>query len=94
MARKSPAYTVRQVTTKQTTVKGIMRSAPFVRGFNEARTGVAMDYDAYTETNDQWAYERGRQFGCIFDGPLKKGHAINLGAALQFSQAVGSKAIF
>lgn len=95
MTRKSAAtYTHRQVTTKSTTIKGVMRSAAFVRGFNEARKGVAMDYDAFRETNDQWAYERGRQFGVMFDGPLKYGQAINMGAALQFSLALGRKEIF
>ena len=94
MTRKATTYTHRQVTTKASGIKGVMRSAAFVRGFNEARKGVALDYDAFTETNDQWAYERGRQFGCIFDGPLKKGHAINMGAALQFSMAIGRKEIF
>jgi len=85
---------IRQVKTKTTTIKGIMRSAPFVRGFNEARTGVALDYDAYADTNQQWAYERGRQFGFLFDGPLKIGQSINLGAALQFGMALSRKEIF
>ncbi len=94
MARKATTYTHRQVQTRSTGIKGIMRSAAFVRGFNEARKGVALDYDAYTETNDQWAYERGRQFGFMFDGPLKIGQSVNLGAALQFSLAIGRKEIF
>jgi hypothetical protein len=85
---------IRQVKTKTTTIKGIMRSAPFVRGFNEARTGVALDYDAYADTNHQWSYERGRQFGLIFDGPLKFKNTVNLGAALQLSLAIGRKEIF
>ena len=85
---------IRQVKTKTTTIKGIMRSAPFVRGFTEARKGVTLDYDAYADTNQQWAYERGRQFGFLFDGPLKIGQSVNLGAALQFSLAIGRKEIF
>ena len=85
---------IRQVKTKTTTIKGIMRSAPFVRGFTEARKGVALDYDAYADTNQQWSYERGRQFGMIFDGPLKIGQSVNLGAALQLSLAIGRKEIF
>jgi len=94
MARKATTYTHRQVQTRSTGIKGIMRSAAFVRGFNEARKGVALDYDAFRDTNDQWAYERGRQFGCIFDGPLKIGQSVNLGAAVQFSLAIGRKEIF
>ena len=86
--------TIRQVQTTSTTILGIMRSAPFVTGFNEARTGKPLRYEAYTVTNQQWAYERGRQFGLIFDGPLKFGNTVNRGAALQFSMALGRKEIF
>ena len=86
--------TIRQVQTSQTTILGIMRSSPFVTGFNETRIGQTLRYEAYTDTNKQWAYERGRQFGLIFDGPLKKGNAVNRGAALQFSMAIGRKEIF
>lgn len=86
--------TIRQVQTKQTTILGIMRSLPFVTGFNEVRTGQPLRYEAYTECNHQWAYERGRQFAVIFDGPLKRGKAVNRGAALQFAMAIGRKEIF
>jgi hypothetical protein len=86
--------TIRQVKTKQTTILGIMRSAPFVIGFNEGRTGQPLRYEAYDNMNQQWAYERGRQFSIIFDGPLKKGHAVNLGAAVCFAMAITSKEIF
>lgn len=85
---------IKQVTTRDTGIKGIMRSAPFVRGFSEARTGLPLDYDAFPDTNQQWSYERGRQFGLIFDGPLKKGNAVNLGAAIYFAMALNRKEIF
>lgn len=70
----------RQVETKQTGLRGIMRSAPFVRGFNEARAGLPMDYEAYQErgqTNARWSYERGRMFGILWQGPLKNGHKVS-----------------
>jgi hypothetical protein len=86
--------TIRQVQTSQTTILGIMRSSPFVTGFNEGRTRSPLRYEAYTDTNQQWAYERGRQFALIFDGPLKKGRAVNRGAALQLAMAIGRKEIF
>ena len=85
---------IRQVKTKTTTIKGVMRSSPFVTGFSEGRVGAPLRYDAYTDINQQWAYERGRQFAMIFDGPLKHGRAINVGAALQLSLAIGRKEIF
>jgi hypothetical protein len=65
-----------QVETKGVGLRGVMRSAAFVRGFAEARKGKPMDYEAYQErgqTNDRWAYERGRLFGHIYAGPLKEG---------------------
>jgi len=85
---------IKQVQTKQTGILGIMRSAPFVAGFKEARTGKPIRYDAYIyDSNAQWNYERGRLFGLIFTGPLKVGKAINRGAAIQLSIAIGDKVI-
>ena len=86
--------TILQVQTKQTTILGIMRSAPFVVGFSEGSAGKPLRYDAYGEMNQQWAYERGRQFALIFDGPLKCGKAVNRGAAVQLSLAIYRKEIF
>jgi len=84
----------RQVPTKDTTILGIMRSGPFVKGFSEARAGNPIRYDAYiNNANSQWNYERGRLFGLIFSGPLKVGRAINRGAAIQFSLAIHQKII-
>jgi hypothetical protein len=65
-----------QVKTKYGSLKSAMTSAAFVRGFKEARKGLPMDYEAFTgngETNSRWQYERGRQFGIIYAGDLKKG---------------------
>lgn len=73
----------RQVETKGTGLRGVMRCAPFVRGFNEARARVPMDYDAYQDagqTNARWAYERGRLLGFIYQGPLKNGHKVSWSA--------------
>ena len=85
---------IRQVQTKNTGILGIMRSKPFVQGFSEARTGAPIRYDAYIyDSNCQWNYERGRQFGLLFTGPLKVGKAINRGAAIQLSIAIGQKEI-
>jgi hypothetical protein len=84
----------RQVHTKQTGILGIMRTAAFSTGFKEARAGKPIRYEAYDhDANGQWNYERGRMLGLIFTGPLKVGRAINRGAALQFSIAIGQKII-
>ena len=84
----------RQVHTKQTGILGIMQTAAFSNGFKEARAGKPIRYDAFEhDANGQWNYERGRLFGLIFSGPLKVGRAINRGAAIQFSIAIGQKVI-
>ena len=80
----------KQVATTNTGLRGVMRSAAFVRGFNEAREGVPMDYDCYQDrgqTNTRWAYERGRLLGFIFQGPLKDGPAVRYTAVLAMADA-------
>ncbi len=85
---------IRQVKTKNTTLPGIIRSAPFMQGFAEVKAGKPLNPDAFPEDiNKQWAYERGRQFSYLFDGPLKKGRSVNLGAVVYLGQAVRTKAI-
>jgi hypothetical protein len=85
---------IRQVKTKNTTLPGIIRSAPFMQGFAEVKAGKPLNPDAFPDDiNKQWSYERGRQFSYLFDGPLKKGRAVNFGAVVFFGQAIASKAI-
>ena len=62
-----------QLKTKYGKASTAMRSAAFVRGFKESRAGKPLNYDAYTDTTDQWNYQRGRQFALIYDGILKNG---------------------
>ncbi len=65
-----------QISTRLIKISTIMRSAAFMRGFNEARKGAPMDYDAYNlaqETSKRWNYERGRQFGLVYNGAVKDG---------------------
>lgn len=63
-----------QIKTREVTFKSIMRTAAFLRGVREARAGIPMDYDAFTDersTANRWNYERGRQFGILYSGPVK-----------------------
>ena len=63
-----------QIKTVNVTYKSILRSAAFMRGVREARAGIPMDYSAYENepnTRNRWKYERGRQFGLIYKGPIK-----------------------
>ena len=85
---------IRQVQTKNTTCKSIIRSKAFVTGFNEVRSGKPLKYDAFKDVNDQWNYERGRQFGLLFSGHLKHGQKVTLNAAVNLGYALSIKAIF
>jgi len=85
---------IRQVQTKKTTLPGIIRSSAFKLGFYEVKDGKPLNPDAFpNDVNKQWAYERGRQFSFLFDGPLQKGRSVNLGACVFFGEAVRTKAI-
>jgi hypothetical protein len=62
-----------QLKTRLGKASAAMRCAAFVKGFREARAGKPLNYEAFPVTNDQWNYERGRQFAFIYDGALKNG---------------------
>ena len=82
-----------QVRTRATRATVVMNRAPFSRGFKDARKGKPFDPDAYLKAKEQWDYERGRQLGFIFDGPLKVGKKLNMGAAVVFVDAINQKEI-
>ena len=69
----------KQIPTRTTKVSAIIRSAAFVRGFNEVQKGLPMDYDVYSKADEvakRWDYERGRQFGFLYAGKLKNGQTV------------------
>jgi hypothetical protein len=53
-----------QIPTRRTTVREIMSSPTFALGVADVRAGRAhrSDYETWADTNDQWNYERGRQW--------------------------------
>lgn len=79
---------------KKVPLARVMRSSQFVRGFNEAKKGKPLNYDAYNDTNPQWYYERGRLFGFVFHGALKSGSKVTWPAIEAMEQAIISGAIF
>lgn len=85
---------IQQVSTKTVTLRSIMRTAPFMRGHREALEGKPFDYDAYTVINDQWQYERGRQFGLMYRQPIKEGRTVKVSALLAFHGALAENEIF
>ena len=51
-----------QTTTKRSTLRSIMKSKAFKRGFREARHKIAIDPDISSPGFSPFAYEWGRQF--------------------------------
>jgi hypothetical protein len=83
-----------QVKTKLTTVGAVMRAKSFLRGFSEVQRGIALDPEAFrSNAADQWRYERGRQFGCLYTGPLKQGRNLVYEATYAYHLANRSRAI-
>lgn len=86
----------RQVKTKDVSLKSIIHRAAFVRGFNEVKHGLPMDYDAYLndsdDTNDRWQYERGRLFAYGFNGSLKDGKRVTYEAQRAMADMIYSGA--
>jgi hypothetical protein len=84
---------MKQVPTVSGKPEGAMRSAPFVRGFKDARAGKPLNYEAFPYTGDQWQYERGRHFALIFNGALKDGARLTYDARRAFHTALRERAI-
>ena len=84
---------IRQIQTKSTTTTAVIRSRAFVQGFNEVKAGKPLNYDAFLDSNDQWNYERGRQFALLFNGALKKGAKVTMSAALMLGVELHRKSI-
>ncbi|CAB4156594.1 hypothetical protein UFOVP1417_10 [uncultured Caudovirales phage] len=84
---------IRQVQTKNTTTTAVIRSRAFVLGFNEVKTGRPLNYDAFRDANDQWNYERGRQFALCFNGVLKRGAKVSQAAAWSLGLELHNKSI-
>lgn len=83
-----------QVTTHSGSIRGAIHRASFMRGFREARKGLPMDYEAFTkegETNDRWAYERGRMLAIVYQGDAKRGARVTYGAVVAMSAAVNKR---
>lgn len=76
------------------TLKKLLWSKPFNRGFNEVRQGIAMDYDAYSNSvSDRWSYERGRQFAFYYEGKIKYGKEVSWNAINNAAVAFARKSI-
>lgn len=74
------------------TLRSIMASAAFRRGYEDAHKRKPWIGDSYLH-GDSWAYERGRQLAMIYHGPLKVGRYLVPEAIQAFSDAYRDKSI-
>ena len=82
-------YRTQQTRTRKVTLSAILSRAAFRKGFEDRRAGRAWD-DTIRDPREQWSYERGRLFGCVFSGRLKQGRTVTreaLGAYADACQA-------
>jgi hypothetical protein len=85
---------MRQIRTEDVTCQSIMRTKHFVRGFKEVKAGKPFDYDFCPDNStDLWAYERGRLFALVYDGPVKSGNRLLQSAVNAFGEAYWNKSI-
>jgi hypothetical protein len=80
-----------QVKQKLVTLKSIMRTAAFIRGYKEVCEGRPYDYDVFQsrgETKKRWNYERGRQFAFVYGGNVKDGARITYAAQNAMNEAI------
>ena len=84
-----PTHSVmEQADTIAVTPRQIMATAGFAAGVADVRTGKPTRFDSFGD--DDWAYERGRQWALIapMSMPLRLGRKLNPEAVLHFSRAM------
>ena len=79
-------YRTQQTRTRKVTLSAILSRAAFRKGFEDKRKGRAWD-DTIRDPREQWSYERGRLFGCVFSGRLKQGRTVTREALAAYADA-------
>jgi hypothetical protein len=81
-----------QIPTRSVTRQEIMSDSKFALGVADVRAnrGYPIDYDTWEDTNDRWAYERGRQWAQIAPRslPLKIHGKLNPQALLRYGDDI------
>ncbi len=94
MRKKSKQSGNNRVVT--TSIKSVLWTAAFRKGYDDVHNGVPYDYDVYNDTGPnglRWSYERGRQFALIYNGKLKYGKEVSHDAIYKFAVAYTDRII-
>ena len=76
--------------TCNVTIRSILSCAAFMKGYDEAKKGLSINYDAFTY-REVWHYERGRQFAFCYDGRLKDGKRVHVDALYALGSAMNAR---
>lgn len=83
-----PVAVRNELRTRQTSLRKVLGSRPFGRGFAAYRAGEPLDPDAFHSINDQWSYERGRMFAAWYAGALRINRRLSLEAQRAASEGL------
>ena len=86
-------HAIRQIETKVVTLRTVMRRKSFVDGHRSFLQGKPLDYEKHHFVNEQWAYERGRQFAALYPLPIKNGNTVRMDALRAYAGALNRKEI-
>ena len=87
------SHTIRQLECHRVTLRTVMRSKSFVDGHRSFLQGKPLDYDRHYHVNEQWSYERGRQFAALYPLPIKNGRTIRMDALRAYAGALNRREI-
>jgi hypothetical protein len=87
------SYTPRQLECHRVTLRTVMRRKSFVDGHRSFLQGKPLDYDRHHHVNEQWSYERGRQFAALYPLPIKNGKTIRMDALHAYAGALNRREI-
>ncbi len=73
---------------RKVSVRKVLSSRPFGRGFSDYRAGKALGPDAFHSISEQWAYERGRMFAAWYQGALRINRRLSHDAIVAASDAL------
>ena len=83
-----------QIRTTVMSIEAVMKCLSFKKGFKEVKRGKPFDYDYMplgtkrkSSTTRLWNYERGRQFGHVFDGEIVKDRLLTYEARVAYYDA-------
>lgn len=82
-----------QTTCRVMSLRYTMRKAAFRCGFEAYHANLPFNPDAFPAINDQWCYERGRQFAACFTGRLKYRQALSDKAVAAMDELITQRAI-